>query len=86
MFLACLLFSVYLQKERDTEVVHRRRWQKTRRGEEGSGKGRCQISRLFHAADFISQGGYVCFVIAKLWCTSRLSPEANRTVAVRLSG
>lgn len=54
--------------------------------EGGSGKGSCQISRLFHAADFISQGGYVCFVIAKLWCTSRLSPEANRTVAVRLSG
>lgn len=26
------------------------------------------------------------FVIAKLWCTSRLSPKANRTVAVRLSG
>lgn len=26
------------------------------------------------------------FVIAKLCCTSRLSPEANRTVAVRLSG
>lgn len=55
-------------------------------GGKGSLKGRCQISRLFHAADFISQGGYVCFVIAKLWCTSRLSPEASRTVAVRLSG
>lgn len=26
------------------------------------------------------------FVIAKLCCTSRLSLEANRTVAVRLSG
>lgn len=55
-------------------MVHRRRWQG------GAGKGRCQISRLFHAAEFISQGGYVRFVIAKLWCTSRLSPEANRTV------
>ena len=40
---------------------------------------RCLISRLFHAAEFISQGGYVFFVIAKLWCTSRLSPEANRS-------
>lgn len=54
--------------------------------EGGSRKGRCLISRLFHAAEFISQGGYVFFVIAKLWCTSRLSPEANRIVAVRLSG
>lgn len=52
----------------------------------GSRKGRFLISRLFHAAEFISQRGYVFFVIAKLWCTSRLSPEANRTVAVRLSG
>lgn len=67
-------FSLYL----DTKVVHQRRW--------GFSKGKYQISRLFHAAEFISQRGYVRFVIAKLWCTSRLSPEANRTVAVRLSG
>lgn len=52
----------------------------------GSRRGRWLISELFHAAEFISQGGYVFFVIAKLCCTSRLSPEANRTVAVRLSG
>ena len=44
-----------------------------------------EISRLFYAVEFISQGGYVRFVIAKLWCTSGLSPEANRTVAVRLT-
>lgn len=52
----------------------------------GSKKGRWLISELVHAAEFISQGGYVFFVIAKLCCTSRLSPEAKRTVAVRLSG
>lgn len=52
----------------------------------GSRRGRWLISELFHAAEFISQGGSVFFVIAKLCCTSRLSPEANRTVAVRLSG
>lgn len=52
----------------------------------GSRRGRWLISELFHAAEFISQGGYVFFVIAKLCCTSRLSPEANRTVSVRLSG
>lgn len=28
----------------------------------------------------------VCFVIAKVWCTSRLSPEANSAVALQLSG
>lgn len=48
--------------------------------EEGVWRQRsCLISRLFHAAEFISQGAYMFFVIAKLWCTSRLSPEANRS-------
>lgn len=49
-------------------------------------KGRCQISRPFHATEFISQRGSVRLVITRLWCTSRLSPEANSTVAVRVSG
>lgn len=84
-------FTLYRQKENETKMVQWRRWQNRMVVVVvvvvlGGGKRRCQISRLFHAAEFISQGGYVRFVIAKLWCTSRLSPEANRTVAVRLSG
>lgn len=47
--------------------------------EGGWRKRRSLISSLFHAAEFISQGAYVFFVIAKLWCTSRLSPEADRS-------
>lgn len=80
MIFFTLYCFVFFKKER-TRWYNRGRWHKG-----GSRRGRCLISRLFHAAEFISQGGYVYFVIAKLLCTSRLSPEANRTVAVRLSG